>query len=109
MRRPFRDEVSRVLGPWLHEEGLRVSPLGPTNSSDVDAHLRVPVPDEVMRDAGWLHLDGLLARVGVPEDGRWAVVVGQRVVGAADLHLAPSPDPVAHLDMREARSIVRRP
>ena len=91
------DEAARVLGPWLHEEGLRISPLGPTYSGDVDAYLRAPVPAEVMRDAGWLHLDGLLARVGVPEHGRWAVVVRQRVVGAADLHLAPSPDPVAHI------------
>lgn len=90
-------EVERRLGPYLVSGGLRVSPLGPGHSSDVDAHVsRAPDPAELER-AGWLPLDRLLKAVGIDETGRWAVVVDGRVVGAADIHLTAPPDPVEHV------------
>lgn len=90
-------EAARVLGEWLRPDGLRVSPLGPAWSSDVDAHVQQRPDPAVLRQAGWLPLDDLLARLGRRVSGQWAVVVDGRVVGRVDLHETERPDPVAHL------------
>jgi thymidylate kinase len=87
-------EAERVLGPYLHSDGLRTSPLGPGWSSDLDLHLQRPVPGAVLAADGWVPLDGLLARVGSPARGRWAVVAEGRVLAGVDLHVGPPPDPV---------------
>lgn len=82
--------VRQLLGPEPH---LRVSPLGPAWSADIDVY--GPVDDRALVTAGWVSLDGLLAAVGSPSRGRWAVVVEGEVVGAVDLASGPPPDPVA--------------
>src|SRR5687768_5315358 len=90
-------EVETRLGAWLRPGGLRVSPLGPGYSSDVDAYVTSDPDPQVLLDAGWLPLDDLLSSLGVSERGRWAVVVDGRVVGAADIYVEPPPDPVQHV------------
>ncbi len=90
-------EVERRLRPWLRPDGLRVSPLGPGYSSDIDAYVRhAPDPSELAA-AGWLPLDRLLASVGIRQQGCWAVVVEGRVVGCADIYESAPPDPVRHV------------
>jgi len=86
------EAVRSVLAGVLRPDGLRVSPLGPGWSGDLDAHVQARPDPSVLRDAGWLPLDGLLARVGSPGRDGWAVVVDGEVLGRADLHLSPVPD-----------------
>ncbi len=90
-------EARRVLAAHLRPDGLRISPLGPAWSSDVDAHVHTRPDPAVLRQAGWLPLDGLLERLGRAATGQWAVVAGGRVVGRVDLHDTARPDPVRHL------------
>ncbi|QIK68266.1 hypothetical protein G7072_19660 [Nocardioides sp. HDW12B] len=90
-------EAARVLAGHLRPDGLRVSPLGPSWSSDVDAYVHTMPDPAVLRHVGWLPLDGLLARLGRPASGQWAVVADGRVVGRVDLADTERPDPVAHL------------
>jgi len=96
-RRATYAAARRTLAPWLHPAGLRVSPLGPEYSTDVDAYV-TGLPDAaVLRAAGWVCLDPLMERLGSHGRGRWAVIAHGRVVGKVDLHLGLPPDPVAHV------------
>ncbi len=90
-------EAGRVLADHLRPDGLRVSPLGAAWSSDVDAYVHTMPDPAALRRAGWLPLDDLLARLGRPATGQWAVVAQGRVVGRVDLQTTERPDPVAHL------------
>ncbi len=86
-----------MLADHLRPDGLRVSPLGASWSSDVDAYVHTLPDPAALRLAGWLPLDGLLARLGRPATGQWAVVAEGRVVGRVDLADTERPDPVTHL------------
>jgi thymidylate kinase len=100
--------------------GLRTSPLGGGWSRDVDLHLS-RIPDlERLEQLGWLPLDPLLRQLGLSGGGRWAIVQDRRILGVADFHLGPPPDPVDALLARcrrrgevrarealEARALVR--
>ena len=89
------ETVAAVLEDVLLDGGLRISPLGPAWSRDVDAHVR-RVPDPIaLEAAGWVDLDALLGRLGYHADGRWAVVLENEVIGAADLQCGNPPDPVS--------------
>ena len=113
--------VEAALRDLLLPGGLRTSPLGPGWSSDVDAHLRERPDDERLSGLGWIALDRLLTALGSPGRGRWAVVEDGEVLGTADLHASPPPDPVAAIlgrsrrrrevrlrDVLELRELVRR-
>jgi hypothetical protein len=96
-RQRAAEEIRRVLGDDLHTDGLRVSPLGPAWSTDIDCHVR-HVPDaQRLRRAGWIDLSALMARVGYRDLDRWAVIVDNEVIGSADLHRGPPPDPVERI------------
>ena len=85
-----KDALSDVLQP----RGIRVSPLGPGWSTDIDAHVgRLPAPEVLLR-RGWLPLDDLLTELGSPGTGRWAVFEKGRVLASLDLHLVPPHRPV---------------
>ncbi len=87
--------VGEILGEVLQPGGLRVSPLGPAWSTDIDAHVeRHPLRSELMA-RGWLSLDGLLHSIGSAGSGRWAVVDQGEVLAGVDITLDPVPDPVA--------------
>jgi thymidylate kinase len=90
-------EARRVLAGHLRPEGLRVSPLGADWSRDVDAYVTALPSDALLRNAGWLPLEGLLTRLGHDGRGCWTVVADGRVVGKVDLHVADPPDPVGHV------------
>lgn len=92
--------AGQVLARWLHPAGLRVSPLGPAYSTDVDAYVTSRPGDAELRAAGWICLDPLLNRLGSNGRGRWAVVAHGRVIGKVDLHPGLPPDPVAHIVAR---------
>ena len=102
------DAVVARLAP-LSPLAMRVSPLGPAWSSDVDVHLAAPLDPAVPASWGWLPLDRLLHRVGSRGTGRWAATDERgRVVAAVDLHDGPPPDPVAGvLDRCRRRGEVR--
>lgn len=82
---------------------LRVSPLGPGWSSDVDVHMDTLPDPQALREAGWRPLAGLLRRVGSSGPGRWAVLQDGRWVTGADLTTAPEPDPVRAVGERARR------
>lgn len=85
-----QDALSDVLQP----RGIRISPLGPGWSTDIDVHVgRLPAP-EVFLQRGWLPLDDLLTRLGSDGAGRWAVFENGRVLASLDLHLVPPHRPV---------------
>lgn len=84
-----------ALAHVLLPGGVRTSVLGPGWSSDVDLHVRAAPEPGRLEDLGWLPLDELLTAVGSPGAGRWAIVEHGEIVGAADLHATPPPDPVA--------------
>lgn len=88
------EEIRHVLGGDLQSGGLRVSPLGPAWSTDIDCHLRHRPDAERLRRAGWIDVSALMTRVGYHDIDRWAVIVGDEVIGSADLHIGPPPDPV---------------
>ncbi|MDQ3955209.1 MAG: hypothetical protein M3285_06645 [Actinomycetota bacterium] len=85
-----KDALSEVLQP----QGIRISPLGPGWSTDVDVHVgRLPAPEILLR-RGWLPLDDLLTALGSPGTGRWAVFENGRVLASLDIHLVPPHRPV---------------
>lgn len=89
--------ASEALADVLLPGGVRTSPLGPGWSGDIDVHLvDWPEPSELMA-LGWIPLDTLLHRLGIPSKGRWAVVENGRVLAPLDLQLGPPSDPVASL------------
>ena len=97
------DTVATALADVLHEGGLRVSPLGPAWSRDVDAYVRDWPDAATLEGRGWINVDDLLGRLGHGTTGRWAVVVDERIVGAADLERTAPPHPVDAVVARIAR------
>ena len=93
----------QVLGNLLATDGVRVSPLGPGWSRDIDLHVTELPPADTLRQQGWLPLDRLLTAVGDRGTGRWAIVVDGQVVAGADLTTAAVPDPVGAVIRRAGR------
>lgn len=89
--------ASDALADLLLPGGVRTSPLGPGWSRDIDLHLLAWPEPAKLEALGWIPLDPLLHRLGIPSRGRWAVVEDGRVLAGLDLHLGPPPDPVASL------------
>jgi thymidylate kinase len=100
--------VREALGAVASPRDFRISPLGPAWSSDVDVHLGA-APDEAgLRSLGWVPLDAFLTAIGYPGTGRWAVVEDGEVLGTADIHATPPPDPaVAVIERCRRRGEVR--
>lgn len=86
--------ASSVLVDALVEDGLQTSPLGPGWSTDVDAHVKVNVPEERMLAQAWIPLKGLLHHLGVCGANAWAVVEEREVLGLLDIQTRPPPAPV---------------
>lgn len=82
-----------VLGSEL--ETVRISPLGPGWSADIDLHVGRWPDEQGLRAAGWLSLDDLLRRLGSPGRGRWAIVADGEVLACADVQLDSVPDAAA--------------
>ncbi|MDQ3985591.1 MAG: hypothetical protein M3280_03735 [Actinomycetota bacterium] len=95
-RAPERQRAVEVirdaLGNLLLEEGVRISPLGPAWSADIDVHLKTLPESDELAGRGWLSLDGLLAKIGSSAANRWAVTENSRVLAGADLHIVPPYD-----------------
>lgn len=89
--------ASDALADLLLPGGVRTSPLGPGWSRDIDLHLLAWPEPARLEALGWILLDPLLHRLGIPGRGRWAVVENGQVLAGLDLHLDPPPDPVASL------------
>lgn len=89
--------ASDALADLLLPDGVRTSPLGPGWSRDIDLHLLTWPEPARLEALGWILLDPLLHRLGIPGRGRWAVVEDGQVLAGLDLHLNPPPDPVASL------------
>lgn len=99
MRRRERaaDAAASVFAGALFPNGIRTSPLGPGWSSDVDVHLSSDADPDRLASLGWVPMDAVLTALGHPGDGRWAIIEQGEVLGMADLHRTPPPDPVAHV------------
>ena len=95
--------AQEVLGPFMRPGGVRVSPLGPGWSTDVDLHVTAYPPPALLLDNGWLPLDDLLHRLGSKGEGRWAIVAERVVLVGADVTTALVPDPLTSLRRRAAR------
>ncbi len=109
-----------ALADLLLPDGVRTSPLGPGWSRDIDLHLRAWPEPARLKALGWIPLDPLLHRLGVPSKGEWAIIQGGQVLAGLDLHLGPPPHPVTSLinrcwrrgevrvrEMLEARALLR--
>ena len=92
--------VEEALADVLRPQGVRVSPLGPAWSSDIDAHVERYPDTRSLVDRGWVPLDGLLHSIGSDGSGRWAVVDEGEVLAGLDLSLDEAPDPFASLVAR---------
>ena len=89
--------ASDALAGLVLPGGVRTSPLGPGWSRDIDLHL-LAWPEQASLEAlGWIPLDPLLHRLGIPGRGSWAVTEDGRVLAGLDLHLGSPPDPVTSL------------
>lgn len=82
---------------------LRVSPLGPAWSADVDVHVRALPEPGVLQAAGWHSLDTILCRVGSGATDRWVVADEGGWVTGVDLTTEPLPDPVEVVGTRARR------
>ncbi len=89
--------ASDALADLLLSGGVRTSPLGPGWSRDIDLHLLAWPKPARLEALGWVPLDPLLHRLGIPNRGSWAIMEDGRVLAGLDLHLDPPPDPVASL------------
>lgn len=106
-RRRAADRVEDVLDP-AEVIAVRTSPLGAGWSTDLDVHVHRMPGAERLREAGWLPLDTLLARLGSRGRGRWAVTERGNVVGALDLHVGPPADDLsAVIDRCRKRGTLR--
>lgn len=92
--------ASRALADLLLPGGVRTSPLGPGWSRDIDLHLSAWPEPARLKALGWVPLDPLLHRLGIPSKGSWAIMEDGLVLAGLDLHLDPPPDPVASLISR---------
>lgn len=100
--RPSQEDVERralgfslaasALEGRLQSNGLRVSPLGPGWSSDIDAHMTVAPDDADLERRGWMRVDPLLRRIGIRGGQRWAVFSGDQLLTAVDITFAARPD-----------------
>lgn len=89
--------ASDALADLLLPGGVRTSPLGSGWSRDIDLHL-LDLPGSARLEAlGWISLDPLLHRLGIPSKESWAIMEDGRMLAGLDLHLDPPPDPVASL------------
>lgn len=84
--------VEATLTGELHPNGLRVSPLGPGWSTDIDAHVTRLPSDEELLAHGWVSLKGVLDAIGTDGAGKWAVTEGGKVLIGVDLSTDPPPD-----------------
>jgi len=92
--------ASDALADLLFTNGVRTSPLGAGWSRDIDLHvLAWPEPPR-LEALGWLPLDSLMRRLGIPSRGSWAVMQDGRVLAGLDLHLDAPPSPVTSLITR---------
>lgn len=89
--------ASASLADLLLPDGVRTSPLGPRWSRDIDLYLLDWPESARLKALGWIPLDPLLHRLGIPSNGTWAVIEDGRVLAALDFHLGPPPDRVASL------------
>jgi len=92
--------ASDTLADLLLPGGVRTSPLGPGWSRDIDLHLLAWPESARLEALGWIPLDPLLHRLGIPDEGSWAVMENGRILAGLDLHLGPPPDPVTSLISR---------
>src|SRR5215212_10136362 len=83
--------ASEAFADLLLPGGVRASPLGPAWSRDIDLHLKAWPESARLEALGWIPLDPLLHRLGIPTRGSWAVVQEGRVLAGLDLHLGPPP------------------
>jgi thymidylate kinase len=83
-----------ALADVTQPDGIRTSPLGAGWSSDVDVHVTREPEAGRLEGLGWIRMDGLLSAIGSPGRGRWAIVERGEVLGTADLHGSPPPDPL---------------
>ena len=90
-RRGF-EHVRSVLGA---DATVRVSPLGPGWSGDVDVHVDLPPDDAVLASQGWLRVDPLLRRLGRSAQDRWAVRADGVVWCAVDFQRSDVPEQAA--------------
>lgn len=69
------------------------SPIGPGWSSDIDVYAgsKLSAAMDAARTAGWVSLDAVLAHLGYPGRGRWAIVAARKVLARADLQSGPAP------------------
>jgi thymidylate kinase len=99
-----RERVAASIAQLVEgQPQVRVSPLGPGWSSDIDVHVAQLPPPGPLQAAGWRRLDPLLARIGSPARNRWAVTEAGRLVGAVDLTTGPAPSPLDGLVSRARR------
>lgn len=92
--------ASDALADLLFTKGIRTSPLGAGWSRDIDLHLRTWPERTRLEALGWLPLDSLMRRLGIPSRGSWAAMQYGRVLASLDLHLEPPPSPVTSLISR---------
>lgn len=92
--------ASHALADLLLPDGVRTSPLGPGWSRDIDLHLLAWPDPAKLKALGWVPLDPLLHRLGIPSKGSWAIMEDGMVLAGLDLHLDQPPDPVASLISR---------
>lgn len=89
--------VTEAFDALLVPGGMRTSPLGASWSRDLDLHVtRLPAEGK-LEAMGWMPMDHLFTRLGHPGRGRWAVVEDGRVLGCAEFHSNPPPDPLSSL------------
>ncbi|MGI8631533.1 MAG: hypothetical protein ACR2NA_03155 [Solirubrobacterales bacterium] len=95
--------VQQLLSDLRLGGALSVSPLGAAWSTDVDVYLDQDIPTPRLEEAGWLPLDGLLARIGSPGRGRWLVMDGEDPLAIVHLHVGVPPEPVSAVLRRAHR------
>jgi thymidylate kinase len=106
-RRRAHGLATQVLADWLNGADLTCSPLGVDWTGQFEVALDNRPSDAVMISSGWLSLDALLTRAGVPGSGRWAIREGDSVLAAVRFG-SPTTDPVSRvLERAQARGEVR--
>lgn len=95
--------ASEALADILFPDGVRSSPLGAGWSRDIDLYLQTWPEPARLKAMGGVPLDLLLRRIGLPDNGSWAIIEDGQVLASLDLHLGPPPDPITALVSRCAR------
>lgn len=86
--------IRAVLGADLAPGGPGTSPLGPGWTETFACQVLRPIGAGALEAAGWLPVDGLRRRCGLPPAGVWAVTDGGRVLAAARVGTGAPADPV---------------